>query len=165
MTELESLYKMYFKDVYLYAKSLSEDEHIAEDITSETFIRAINSIDTFKGHCDIRIWLCQIAKNSYFLYLRKNRKVVFTETISERKSNINLEQLMVSKEDTLKVHKILHSLKEPYKEVFSLRVFGELSFKQIGDIFGKTQNWACVTYHRSRKKIQKNWRNISENIM
>ena len=155
MTELESLYKMYFKDVYLYAKSLSEDEHIAEDITSETFIRAINSIDTFKGHCDIRIWLCQIAKNSYFLYLRKNRKVVFTETISERKSNINLEQLMVSKEDTLKVHKILHSLKEPYKEVFSLRVFGELSFKQIGDIFGKTQNWACVTYHRSRKKIQK----------
>lgn len=155
MTELESLYKMYFKDVYLYAKSLSEDEHIAEDITSETFIRAINSIDTFKGHCDIRIWLCQIAKNSYFLYLRKNRKVVFTDTISERKSNINLEQLMVSKEDTLKVHKILHSLKEPYKEVFSLRVFGELSFKQIGDIFGKTQNWACVTYHRSRKKIQK----------
>jgi len=155
VTELESLYKMYFKDVYLYAKSLSEDEHIAEDITSETFIRAINSIDTFKGHCDIRIWLCQIAKNSYFLYLRKNRKVVFTDTISERKSNINLEQLMVSKEDTLKVHKILHSLKEPYKEVFSLRVFGELSFKQIGDIFGKTQNWACVTYHRSRKKIQK----------
>ena len=65
MTELESLYKMYFKDVYLYTKSLSEDEHIAEDITSETFIRAIKSIDTFKGDCDIRIWLCQIAKNSY----------------------------------------------------------------------------------------------------
>lgn len=155
MTELESLYKMYFKDVYLYTKSLSEDEHIAEDITSETFIRAIKSIDTFKGDCDIRIWLCQIAKNSYFSFLRKNKKVIFTDTISERKSEINLEQLIVSKEDTLKIHKILHRLKEPYKEVFSLRVFGELSFKQIGDIFGKTENWACVTYHRSRKKIQR----------
>ena len=155
MTELESLYKMYFKDVYLYIKSLSGDEHIAEDITSETFIRAIKSIDTFRGDCDIRIWLCQIAKNSYFSYLRKNKKVIFTDTISERKSEINLEQLIVSKEDTLKIHKILHRLKEPYKEVFSLRVFGELSFKQIGDIFGKTENWACVTYHRSRKKIQR----------
>mgnify|MGYP001149450354 CR=1 FL=1 len=155
MTELESLYKMYFKDVYLYIKSLSGDEHIAEDITSETFIRAIKSIDTFRGDCDIRIWLCQIAKNSYFSYLRKNKKVIFTDTISERKSEINLEQLIVSKEETLKIHKILHRLKEPYKEVFSLRVFGELSFKQIGDIFGKTENWACVTYHRSRKKIQR----------
>ncbi|MFY9176288.1 MAG: sigma-70 family RNA polymerase sigma factor [Caldicoprobacterales bacterium] len=155
MTELESLYKMYFKDVYLYIKSLSGDEHIAEDITSETFIRAIKSIDTFRGDCDIRIWLCQIAKNSYFSFLRKNKKVIFTDTISERKSEINLEQLIVSKEDTLKIHKILHRLKEPYKEVFSLRVFGELSFKQIGDIFGKTENWACVTYHRSRKKIQR----------
>jgi RNA polymerase sigma factor (sigma-70 family) len=155
VTELESLYKMYFKDVYLYIKSLSGDEHIAEDITSETFIRAIKSIDTFRGDCDIRIWLCQIAKNSYFSFLRKNKKVIFTDTISERKSEINLEQLIVSKEDTLKIHKILHRLKEPYKEVFSLRVFGELSFKQIGDIFGKTENWACVTYHRSRKKIQR----------
>ena len=155
MTELEILYKMYFKDVYLYIKSLSGDEHIAEDITSETFIRAIKSIDTFRGDCDIRIWLCQIAKNSYFSFLRKNKKVIFTDTISERKSEINLEQLIVSKEDTLKIHKILHRLKEPYKEVFSLRVFGELSFKQIGDIFGKTENWACVTYHRSRKKIQR----------
>ena len=94
-------------------------------------------------------------QNSYFSFLRKNKKVIFTDTISERKSEINLEQLIVSKEDTLKIHKILHRLKEPYKEVFSLRVFGELSFKQIGDIFGKTENWACVTYHRSRKKIQR----------
>ena len=154
MTELESLYRAYFQDVYLYILSLSKDEHIAEDITSETFIKAIKSIDTFKGDCDIRVWLCQIAKNCYFSYLRKNKKIILTDTLSEHENEINLEKLMISKEGSLKIHKILHSLKEPYKEVFSLRVFGELSFKQIGHIFEKTENWACVTYHRARKKIQ-----------
>lgn len=154
MTELENLYRAYFQDVYLYILSLSKNEHIAEDITSETFIKAIKSIDTFKGDCDIRAWLCQIAKNCYFSYLRKNKKIILTGTFLEHKSEINLEKLMVSKEDSLKIHEILHSLKEPYKEVFSLRVFGELSFKQIGHIFEKTENWACVTYHRARKKIQ-----------
>lgn len=155
MTELEDLYKMYFKDVFLYIKSLSRDEHIAEDIVSETFIKAIKSIDTFKGNCDIRVWLCQIAKNYYFSYLRKNKKDVLIDTISEHESKINLEEMMVSKEDSLKIHQILHNLKEPYKEVFSLRVFGELSFKQIARLFGKNENWACVTYHRAKNKILK----------
>ena len=154
MTELESLYQLYFKDVFLYIKSLSGDEHVAEDITSETFIKAIKSIDTFKGNCDIRIWLCQIAKNCYFSYLRKNKKIILTDIFLEHESEFNLEQLVVSKEDSLKIHEILHNLKEPYKEVFSLRVFSELSFKQIASLFGKNENWACVTYHRARKKIQ-----------
>ncbi|MDD3839390.1 MAG: sigma-70 family RNA polymerase sigma factor [Clostridia bacterium] len=154
MTELESLYRMYFKDVFLYIKSLSGDEYIAEDITSETFIKAIKSIDTFKGDCDIRVWLCQIAKNYYLSDLRKNKKITLTDTLSEHESEINLEQLIASKENSLKIHEILHSLKEPYKEVFSLRVFSELSFKQIASLFGKNDNWACVTYHRARKRIQ-----------
>lgn len=153
MTELESLYKMYFKDIYLYIRSISKDQHIAEDIASEAFIKAIKSIDTFKGNCDIRVWLCQIAKNEYYSYLRRNKKVIFTDSILEGESEINLEQLIASKEEAVKIHEILHTLKEPYKEVFYLRVFGELGFKQIGNIFGKTENWACVTYHRSRKKI------------
>ena len=154
MTELENLYKAYFKDVHLYILSLSKDKHIAEDITSEAFIKAIKSIDTFKGDCDIRVWLCQIAKNCYFSYLRKNKKIIYTDEEPEHISEINIEQLIVSKEDSIKVHEILHKLKEPYKEVFSLRVFSELSFKEIGNLFGKSENWACVTYHRARKKIQ-----------
>ena len=154
MTELESLYRVYFQDVYLYILSLSKDKHIAEDITSEAFIKAIKSIDTFKGDCDIRVWLCQIAKNCYFSYLRKNKKIIYTDEEPEHISEINIEQLIVSKEDSIKVHEILHKLKEPYKEVFSLRVFSELSFKEIGNLFGKSENWACVTYHRARKKIQ-----------
>ena len=88
MTELESLYNMYFKDVYLYIKSISKDHHIAEDITSETFIKAIKSIDTFKGDCDIRVWLCQIAKNEYYSYLRKNKKLVFTDSVKEQKAKL-----------------------------------------------------------------------------
>ncbi|MCF6464886.1 RNA polymerase sigma factor [Clostridium sp. Cult2] len=154
MTELESLYRAYFQDVYLYILSLSKDEHIAEDITSEAFIKAIKSIDTFKGTCDIRVWLCQIAKNCYFSYLRKNKKFIFTDKESDHANELNIDQLIISKEDSMKIHEILHKLKEPYKEVFSLRVFSELSFKQIASLFGKSENWACVTYHRARKKIQ-----------
>lgn len=154
MTELESLYRAYFQDVYLYILSLSKDEHIAEDITSEAFIKAIKSIDTFKGDCDIRVWLCQIAKNCYYSYLRKNKKIIYRDEEPEHISEINIEQLIVSKEDSMKIHEILHKLKEPYKEVFSLRVFSELSFREIGNLFGKSENWACVTYHRARKKIQ-----------
>ena len=154
MSELESLYRAYFQDVYLYILSLSKDEHIAEDITSEAFIKAIKSIDTFKGNCDIRVWLCQIAKNCYFSYLRKNKKIIYRDEEPEHISEINVEQLIVSKEDSMKIHEILHKLKEPYKEVFSLRVFSELSFREIGNLFGKSENWACVTYHRARKKIQ-----------
>ena len=81
MTELERLYNTYFKDVYLYVYSLSGNKHIAEDITSETFLKAINSIDSFKGTCDVRVWLCQIAKNSYYSYLRKNKNTVSIDTL------------------------------------------------------------------------------------
>ncbi len=154
MTELESLYRAYFRDVYFYILSLSKDEHVAEDITSEAFIKAIKSIDTFKGDCDIRVWLCQIAKNCYYSYLRKNKKIIYTDEEPEHISEINIEQSIVSKEDSIKIHEILHKLKEPYKEVFSLRIFSELSFKEIGYLFRKSENWACVTYHRARKKIQ-----------
>lgn len=154
MTELEKLYRIYFQDVYLYILSLSKNRHIAEDITSEAFIKAVESIDTFRGNCDIRVWLCQIAKNCYFSYLRKNKKFTFTDKELENTSELDIDHLIISKEDSMKVHKILHKLKNPYKEVFSLRVFSELSFKQIGSLFGKTDNWACVTYHRARKKIQ-----------
>ena len=155
MTELESLYNMYFKDVYLYIKSISKNHHIAEDITSETFIKALKSNKTFKRNRDIRVWLCQIAKNEYYSYLRKNKRLVFTDSVKEQIGETNVETMMTSREDALKIHEILHRLKEPYKEVFYLRVFGELNFREIGNIFGKTANWACVTFHRARKKIQK----------
>lgn len=148
------IYINYFKDIFLYIYSLSGDRHIAEDITAETFMKAIKSIEKFKGNCDIRVWLCQIAKNCYFSFLRKKKKTVHLDELSEQKDNFNFEQIISSAEESMEIHEILHNLDEPYKEVFSLRVFGELSFKQIACLFGKSDNWACVTYHRARNKIK-----------
>lgn len=154
MTELEDIYNNYFKYVYLYIYSLSGDKHIAEDITSETFMKAISSIDSFKGNCDIRVWLCQIAKNTYYSYLRKNKKLVNIDSLLNQEGDLDVEKEICISEEYKKIHEILHRLDEPYKEVFILRAFGELSFKQIASIFGKSDNWACVTYHRAKNKIR-----------
>ena len=158
MTELEKIYNKYFKDVYFFIYSLAKDKHIAEDLTSETFIKAINSIESFKGKCDIKVWLFQIAKNSYYSYIRKHKNLIELDSVPEQKDDFDLEKSVYSSEESMKIHKILHSLSEPYKEVFSLRVFGELSFMQIGSLFGKTDNWACVTFHRARNKIREEMR-------
>lgn len=158
MTELEEIYNNYFKDVYFFIYSLSKDKHIAEDLTSETFIKAIKSIESFKGNCDIKVWLFQIAKNSYYSYIRKHKNLIELDSVPEKKDDFDIEKSMFSTEESMKIHEILHSLSEPYKEVFSLRVFGELSFRQIGSLFGKTDNWACVTFHRARNKIREEMR-------
>lgn len=158
MTEFEMIYNQYFKDVYLFVYSLSKDKHISEDITSETFLKAVKAIDSFKGNCDIKVWLFQIAKNSYYSYLRKNKNLIDIDSIPEEKDDTNIEKSVYSSEESMKVHEILHNLPEPYKEVFSLRVFGELSFSQIGNLFGKTENWACVTFHRAKIKIKEEMR-------
>lgn len=160
MTELEEIYERYFKDVYLFVYSLSKDQHVAEDITSETFLKVMHSLDSFKGDSDIKVWLFQIAKNTYYSYLRKNGRVIATEDFTKEADDTNIERKILNKDDSLQLHKILHKLPEPYKEVFTLRIFGELSYKEIGEIFGKTDNWACVTFYRARKKINEKMREI-----
>lgn len=159
MTELEQIYKRYFKDVYFFVYRLCKDKSIAEDITSETFFKAIKSIDSFRGDSDIRTWLCQIAKNLYISYLRKNNKVVSQDDFNfETTDEVDVEKIVLSSDEAMRLHRILHQLSEPYKEVFTLRVFGELTFKQIASIFGKTDNWACVTFHRAKQKIKEEMR-------
>lgn len=158
MTELEAIFNSYFKDVYLFIYSLSKDKYIADDLTSETFFKVINSIDNFKGNCDIKVWLFQIAKNSYYSYVRKNKNLVNLDSVHEIEDDNDVEKSVYSSEESMKIHEIIHDLSEPYKEVFSLRVFGELSFKQIGNLFGKTDNWACVTFHRAKNKIREEMR-------
>lgn len=158
MAEFESIYNEYFKDVYLFLLGISGDEQIAEEITEETFFKALKAIHRFRGECDIRVWLCQIAKNEFYMYLRRIKQydvADFSELEIEEKFFVNIEQQLIDSEMSLKIHKVLHELPEPYKEVFQLRVFGELSFDKIGEIFGKSANWACVTFHRARQKIQK----------
>lgn len=159
MTDFEKIYKAYFLDVFLFLKKLIKDEHIAEEITSETFFKAMSSLNSFRGDCDIRVWLCQIAKNCYYSYLKKHRRLVDSELLDSMdvsESAPSLEDAFLDHTNAMEIHTQLHKLPEPYKEVFMLRVFGELSFAQIGTIFGKTENWACVTYHRARNKIREN---------
>ena len=158
MTDFEKVYNEYFNDVYLYIKRLSGDEHIAEDITSETFFKALKSIDSFRGECEIRVWLCQIAKNSYYTYIKKNSKiqnVEETELLNLPDNKNNVADEVTSRLEALAIQKILEELDEPYKEVFMWRVYAELSFKEIAGIFNKNENWACVTYHRARNQIKK----------
>ena len=154
--EFEQIYDKYFDDVYLFVRRLSGSEHIAEEITSETFFKAMRAVSDFRGECDFRVWLCQIAKNCYFSYLKKNGKTISIDEIDSQ--NIVdpaafIEEKLNRQEDIIKIRKALHTLAEPYKEVFMWRVFADLSFKQIGEIFAKSDNWACVTYHRARKML------------
>ena len=152
--EFEKIYTTYFSDVYMYIRRLSRDEHIAEEITSETFFKAISSIESFRGECDIRVWLCQIAKNCYFTYLKKTQRIDSIEDIEIAKQSENFEERFFQKDAAMQIQKVLHDIPDPYKEVFMWRVFAEMSFKQIGQIFHKSENWACVTYHRARKMIK-----------
>lgn len=153
MTEFESIYNQYFRDVYSFVLSLSRNEKIAEEITQETFFKALKSIDNFEGNCKINVWLCQIAKNTYFTYFDKQKRFD-KDDIPERASENNIEQIILNKEETFQIHKVLHLLDEPYKEVFMLRVFGELSYNQISQIFEKTEGWCRVTFYRAKQKIQ-----------
>ncbi|MGM9629136.1 RNA polymerase sigma factor [Butyricicoccus sp.] len=156
------IYEDYFLDVYKYVRGLSASDTVAEEITQETFFRAMRSLDSFRGDCDVRVWLCRIARNCYFTYLKKQKHVTGNEADFDLTPDVtDIEQQLVDKDRAFAVHQALHALPEPYREVFTLRVFGELSFAQIGALFGKTDHWACVTYHRARQKIQKQTGGIS----
>lgn len=148
----EEIYKAYFQDVYLYTKSLVYDKDIAEEITQETFFKALKSFHQFDGKKDIRAWLFTIAKNTYFTQYKKQQREINTEEHSAQ-NDVQLVDYLIDEERALMIHRFLHAMEEPYKEVFSLRTFGELSFEAIGHLFGKSDGWARVTYYRAKKKI------------
>lgn len=156
MNDFESIYKTYFSDVYKYARSLTLDSQYAEEITEETFFRALKNLDSFRGDCKINIWLCHIAKNIFFDEQKKRSRFTDGEEALDGLPDENdFTNTICEKETALSIHRLLHKMDEPYKEVFSLRVFGELSFDDIGMLFSKSAHWACVTYHRAKEKIQK----------
>ncbi len=154
MADFNEIYSLYFKDVYKYVLSISRDEMIAEEITQETFFKALKNIDKFDGKCKLYVWLCQIAKNTFFTYKKKEKYHEDLTEVEDILADSTFEQNLLSKESVFKIHKELHSLGEPYKEVFMLRVFGDLSFSQIGSLFEKTESWARVTYHRAKMKLK-----------
>ena len=150
--DFDKLYDAYAGDIYRYILSLCGSKHMAEDITAETFLSAINAADKFKGDCHVRVWLCQIAKNKFYNQAKRNKFVA--ELQDEIPSGDTFELQLQDKTQAFEIHKILHLLQEPYKEVFSLRIFSELSFAEIGELFTKTESWARVTFHRAKNKIK-----------
>lgn len=154
MTDFQEVYDLYFRDVYRYVLSLCRNESIAEEITQETFYKALSSLDKFDGRCKVSVWLCQIARNTYISMCRKDRHKEPKENLDIMPVSYDMEERYADKETAFAIHKALHTMEEPYKEVFTLRTFGELSFKQIAVLFGKTEAWARVTYHRARLKIK-----------
>ena len=152
------VYKEHFSDVYKYVLSLCRNETVAEEVTQETFFKAMKNISKFNGSCKLYVWLCQIAKNTYFTQFQKQKRYVSPDkdeaTTSYSGLTVDIEKDFIDKETTKRLHILLHHLNEPYKEVFTLRVFGELPFAQIAELFGKTDSWARLTFYRAKKQLQ-----------
>lgn len=154
MTEFGSVYSDHFSSVYKYVLALSGDETIAEEVTQETFFKAMRNIDQFNGTCKLYVWLCQIAKNTYFTLYQKQKRTVPGTDKDLSEVTLDLESAYLDKETARRLHILLHQLNEPYREVFTLRVFAELPFMQIGELFGKTDSWARLIFYRAKKQLQ-----------
>ena len=156
MQDIEQLYKEYAKQVYKYLLSLCHNEEMAEELMQETFFRAIKSIRTFDGTCKIYVWLCQIAKHIWYQELEKNNRTQTTELLPGIPSaEHSLEENIILREGKMSLFKELHLLAEPMREVMYLRLTGEFSFREIGEILARDETWARVTFYRGKQKIMK----------
>ena len=151
---VEKLYETYYVQVYSFVMTLAGNRDTAQEITQETFFRVMTSKQPFRGDAKPLSWLCTIAKNLYTDELRRRSRQGGELPEDRPDDGPGLEESITDKDQSFRIHLALHDLEEPYKEVFELRIFGELSFQQIGQIFQKTESWARVTYHRARKKLK-----------
>lgn len=160
MQNVDDIYQKYARTVYKYLLSKTRDEDIAEELVQETFYQAIKSINRFDGSCKVSTWLCAIAKNQLLAYWRKNPK---QSSIDNPDENINSNALEIDSAESsvldslnkIELLKKLHSSPEPYREILYLRIFGDLSFREIGEIMGKTETWARVNFYRGKEKLRK----------
>ena len=152
--DFEALYQTYFMQVYSYLMTLCRDSAMAEELTQETFFKAMNAKEKsqFQEKSKEVTWLCAIAKNLFTDEMRKRKRL--EEMPEEIADDNDFTTDAENQETSFRIHMALHELDEPYKEVFQLRVFGELPFAKIALLFGKTESWARVTYHRAKLKIQ-----------
>ena len=153
--DIETIYRLYFRDVCLFLQGLTRSEALAEELTQETFFRALDGLKDYDGKQDVRAWLFTVARNAYYDHCRRAKHAAPLEDAETKAADSpDIAQLLVDKDAAFTVHQCLHALEEPYKEVFSLRVFGELPFDRIGAIFGHNAAWARVTYYRAKTRIQ-----------
>ncbi len=147
------IYETCYMRVFSYVMTLSGNRSLAEELTQETFYRAFSRHREFRGESDEVTWLCAIAKNLYADEKRRSsRNGEIPDDLPDTSGSV--AKTVEDHDSSFRIHMALHELEEPHREVFELRVFGELSFREIGMIFGKTENWARVTYHRARIRLQ-----------
>ena len=139
--------------VFRYVYSLCKEEAWAEEITQEAFFKALKSIDAFRGECKLSAWLCQIAKNIFYTQAKRRQRYA-DATLEVLAASESKKKKLLNRETAFEIHLLLHELDEPYKEVFWMRTFGELSFSEIARLFEKTESWARVTYHRAKLKMK-----------
>ncbi len=154
MQSMDEIYQTYARTVYKFMLSKTHNEDIAEELTQETFYQAIKSIHRYDGSCKLSTWLCAIAKNQLLAYQRKHPT---EETIDdyENLSVANVETEVFDRMQRIELMKKLHVCPEPFREILYLRIFGSLSFKEIGEIMGKTENWARVNFYRAKERLKK----------
>ena len=156
MKDIEQIYKEYFETVNKYLFCLTHNNDISEELTQETFYRAVKKINTYKGNCKMQVWLCQIAKNLWYDQCRKNKKMA---DIPEDEMTIGqainfTEEQAIANDEKISLYKKMQKLDEKTREVMYLRITGELSFKEIGTILNKTENWARVTFYRGKNQLK-----------
>ncbi len=157
MQNIDEIYKEYSQIVYKYLFCLTHNRDIAKEITQETFYIALKDISKFRKECKIEVWLCQIAKFLWYKELkRKNRIIDIKEQdINNYFSELNVEEDLIKKDEKEQLYIKLNKLDNITKEVILLRILADLSFKQIGDMFGKSDTWARVTFYRGKEKLKK----------
>ncbi len=156
MQNIEQIYEEYFETVNKYLFCLTHDFYISEELTQETFYRAVNRINTYKGECKISVWLCQIAKNLWYDHCRKNKKVINEnekELFNSQTLN-TLEEQVIENDEKMQLYKRIQKLDEKNREVVYLRITGDLSFKEIGIILNETENWARVRFYRGKNQLR-----------
>ncbi|MBE6861755.1 MAG: sigma-70 family RNA polymerase sigma factor [Ruminococcus sp.] len=148
-------YNTYGKKVYLFLVSMCGDSDTAEELTQETFYQAIKNLKSYSGKSSVYTWLCGIAKNQWYKELdRRKRHPVAEADENKPSSELSPAEAAELKSDALSLMKQIHALPEQEKELILLRATGELSFREIGEIFDKTENWARVTYYRAKQKLK-----------
>lgn len=158
MKSFEELYRECFRDVYRYLLKLCADEALAEELTSDTFFKAMKSLDSFRGDCDERLWLLRIARNCFYDHRKKAAPLKSLDEPGAEELISHFpgpEEQVLSRSEAEKAMKLLEALPEVQREVFMWRFQGGLSFRSIGAMFGKSENWACVTCHRARSALKK----------
>lgn len=157
MQSIEEVYKQHSNTVYKYLFCLTHNEEVAEDLTQETFAIAVKEINKFKGNCKVSVWLCQIAKHLWYRKIKKEKKcqnIPFDELNYDIETLEKTEDIVIKNEEKIKFFKDIQKLDNNSKEVLYLRMIGNLNFIEIGEILGKTPNWARVTFYRAKQKLK-----------